>query len=459
MTSKSANEEAKAGGPSLCEDTVPVIIAGAGPVGLLLALLLARKGIRSKVFERCPELDTSPRAALHYPLVLEVFKDAGIYDIVFQRGIPSGGNAWRKSTIDDGDGGKILGPVIAELEMTKRGGDGLFEEGKFSIVFVQGLLVQVLLEEATKTNLVEAHFNTPIVRLEQDQSGVTVEVEASGEPRSFRAQYLVGCDGARSTIRKLLGVNFSGHSWPERMLATDVRRTIHKLERLPPYFVVDKVHWGVVVPLEPMVPGKPGLWRYAMAVPDEELTDEEVESPEYVRELLLKYVDGPRPAEHTVVRHRVYRLHQRLASTMHRNRVLLAGDAAHITNPIGGLGLCTGLLDIDLLYQTLDLILNHDYHDPQDLLAEYSAARRFVFQTLVSPISSANKIRLQESDPDNAAKEDWFFRILRKGDPQEISKALAPLQQVWRTDIRSITKEQTANQAKFETSSGLSASQ
>lgn len=126
---------------------------------------------------------------------------------------------------------------------------------------------------------------------------------------------------------------------------------------------------------------------------------------------------------------------------MHRNRVLLAGDAAHVNNPVGGLGLCTGLLDVDLLSQALDLIINHDYHDPQDLLAEYSAARQFVFQTFVSPISSANKIRLHESDPDDAAGEDWFFRILRRNIPQEIEKAVTPLQQVWRTDIRSIIKD------------------
>ncbi|KAJ5055112.1 hypothetical protein J3E74DRAFT_478464 [Bipolaris maydis] len=297
MPFESTIEGAKLGGTGPESD---VIIAGAGPVGLLLALLLARKGIRSKVFEKGAELDTSPRAALHYPLVPEVFKDAGIYDIVFQRGSHLGGPLWRKRIIDDGNGGKALGPVIAELETFKRGDDGFFEEGKVAIIFVQGALVQVLLEEATKTNLVEVHFSTPIMGLEQDQH--------------------------RVSSRKAPGV-------------------------------------------------------------------------------------------------------------------LLAGDAAHVNNPVGGLGLCTGLLDVDLLSQALDLIINHDYHDPQDLLAEYSAAWQFVFQTFVSPISSANKIRLHESDPDDAAGEDWFFRILRRNIPQEIEKAVTPLQQVWRTDIRSIIKD------------------
>ncbi|EUC43353.1 hypothetical protein COCMIDRAFT_7220 [Bipolaris oryzae ATCC 44560] len=311
-----------------------------------------------------------------------------------------------------------------------------------AIIFMQGLLVEMLLEAAKKTKIVDVHFDTHIKGFEQDQYGVTVKVEASGETQTFRSQYLVGCDGARSTIRKSLGVSFSGHSWPERLVAADVRRTVPSLERLPAHFVVDKVHWGVVLPLEEIVPGKPGLWRYAMAVPDDTLTIEEIENPKYVNELLLKYLDGPRPAEYTLVRHRAYRLHQLLASTMYRNRVLLAGDAAHVNNPVGGLGLCTGLLDVDLLSQVLDLIINHDYHDPQDLLAEYSAARRFVFQALVSPISSANKLRLHESDPDDAAREDWFLRILRRGIPQEIGKAHAPLQQFWRTDIRSIAKDQ-----------------
>ncbi|KAJ6286676.1 hypothetical protein J3E71DRAFT_187700 [Bipolaris maydis] len=365
MPFESTIESAKLGGTGPESD---VIIAGAGPVGLLLALLLARKGIRSKVFEKGAELDTSPRAALHYPLVPEVFKDAGIYDIVFQRGSHLGGPLWRKRIIDDGNGGKALGPVIAELETFKRGDDGFFEEGKVAIIFVQGALVQVLLEEATKTNLVEVHFSTPIMGLEQDQH--------------------------RVSSRKAPGL------------------------------------------LREIVPRKPGLWRFAMAVPDETLTNEEVGDPKYVHELLLKYLYGPRPAECNLVRRRANRL-----TAPALGKVLLAGDAAHVNNPVGGLGLCTGLLDVDLLSQALDLIINHDYHDPQDLLAEYSAARQFVFQTFVSPISSANKIRLHESDPDDAAGEDWFFRILRRNIPQEIEKAVTPLQQVWRTDIRSIIKD------------------
>ncbi|EOA83389.1 uncharacterized protein SETTUDRAFT_155922 [Exserohilum turcica Et28A] len=396
MSSESVNKDAKAGGISPNGETIPVIIAGAGPVGLLLALLLARKGIASKVFERGSEVDTSPRAA-----------DAGIYDIVRERGFQSGGHVWRKPIVDDGKGGKALGPAIAELKLGEPGPDGSYKDGECCIIFTQGRLVQVLLEEAAKTGLVEILFSTPITGIEQDESGVTVQVEASGQPQSFRSR---------------------GHSWPERLIAVDVLRTLPKLEETPAYFAVDKVHWGVIIPLEPIFPGKPGLWRYGMAIPDEKMTAEEAQDPKYVEELLLRYIDGPRPVEHTVVRSRLYRLHQLLASTMHRGRVLLAGDAAHVNSPVGGLGLCTGLLDVDILSQALDLILNHDYHDPQDLLAEYSAARRFVFQNFINPTSTANKLRLHESDPDNAAQEDWFLRMVRKGDRQEIANALAPLQ-------------------------------
>ncbi|KAF5232141.1 hypothetical protein FANTH_13138 [Fusarium anthophilum] len=335
-------------------DTVQVIIAGAGPVGLLLSLLLARKGIRSKVFEKNPEPDTSPRAIVHHPPILEVFKDAGIYDLVSWRGNHSAGTYWRKHIVDDGNGGTVLGPVIAEMEISKRGEDGPFEDGKFSILYMQSLQVQLLLEEATKTSMVEVQFNTPVIGLEDDGNFVIVKVEAPEGPQLFRTH---------------------GHSWPESMIAADVQRTLPNLEKFEAYFAVDKVHWGVVVPLEPITPSKPGLWRYAMAVPDVALTNDEAGDPEYVHRLLLEYVDGPRPAEYTLVRHRVYPLHQLLASTMHRGRVLLAGDAGHVNNPVGGLGLSTGLLDAELLSQALDLIFNHDYCNSQDLLAEYSAAR------------------------------------------------------------------------------------
>ncbi|KAK2685632.1 hypothetical protein QWA68_015437 [Fusarium oxysporum] len=120
-----------------------------------------------------------------------------------------------------------------------------------------------------------------------------------------------------------------------------------------------------------------------MAITDDKIPDEEVIKPEFINQMLL--------------------------NTIFRNRCFLAGDAAHLTNPIGGLGLCTGMLDADALAQALDLALNRFSCEPEaqeECFKAYSSARRQVFQTVIYPTSSAAKTRLQCGNPDDIAKED-----------------------------------------------------
>jgi hypothetical protein len=154
-------------------------------------------------------------------------------------------------------------------------------------------------------------------------------------------------------------------------------------------------------------------------------------------------------------------MHQLLASTMHRGRCFLAGDAAHINNPIGGLGLCTGLLDADALHQALKIVFSfqslpqqsrlphlngtssktglknpsHLSVDPQAVFTRYSSERRRVFQNIIHPYSSANKTRLHGGDPDETARQDWYFEALARGDPQELQNIHGPLYSGWRTNM------------------------
>jgi len=440
MTFDNNNHNNNNGDALPATDKVPVTIIGAGPVGLLLALLLARKNIRSMVLEQSDDIDVSPRAVVHYPTVLDVFKKAGIYEHVADHGMRLWGACWRGALVDDGKGNKLLGPVIAEFAMRPNNADGAKPEGGFVSAFAQGYLTALMLEEVRKTGLVEVVFKANFTGFQEGSADIEIAFATPAGSQSLRSEYLVGCDGARSSVRKAASITFSGHSWPERLLAVDLEREVEVLEDLPAYYKVDRRYWGVIVPLRKVVAGEPGLWRFAMAIPDQSLTDEEVVDDQFVEELLSHYIDGPRPSKHKVLRKRAYRTQQLLASTMNRGRVLLAGDAAHLNNPIGGLGLATGLLDVDILHEALNLILNHGYHDPQNLLAEYSAARRSVFANLINPTTTANKLRLQESEPEDAAREDWYFRALRRKDPQEIGNMGKSFMQAWTTDINTLTK-------------------
>lgn len=448
------------------DDTVPVIIVGAGPVGLLLALRLAQSKIRSIVLEQETGLGTAPRAIGYYGPVHNVFKEAGIYDQVASEGMPSGGYAWRTLPTEDEKGTKTLGSILGKNIMSRPDSDGQYGICTYSIQLAQCRLAEIMLEKATKTGLTEVFWGHRVTDLSQDDTGVTVStVSGQGESHSLRGLYLAGCDGGRSSVRKLLGIGLSGHSWPERFVATDVLRTAPVVEDPPVHFTVDRRYWGVVTPLEHVKPGVRGLWRYSMAVPTYEeaadgsqtvLTDEEVLEPEYVDSLLLRQIDGPRPSDHVVVRKSLYKMHQLLASTMHRGRCFLAGDAAHINNPIGGLGLCTGLLDADALYQAFEIVfslgkeqqntpapiakIRHPGRtvDPLAVFSRYSAERRRVFQNIIHPYSSANKTRLHSADPEDTAREDWYFQALRRGDAKELARIHAPLSESWRTDMWSL---------------------
>ncbi|KAI1808011.1 FAD/NAD(P)-binding domain-containing protein [Daldinia bambusicola] len=433
-------------------DVVPVIIVGAGPAGLLLALRLAMNQIRNVVLEKEPSLNQLPRAIGYHGPVHYVFQEIGLYDQIATEGMASGGYAWRKLPTDvvDANGkvvGKELGAIIGKNSMGKPGPDGKFTPGHYSIQLAQCRLAEIFLENAVKTGFTEVLWEHEVIGLSQDEKQVSVTVATASEgEKVIEGQYLAACDGGRSTVRKLLGIRLSGHSWPERFLATDVLRVAPVVPDFSVHFTVDETFWGVVTPLEHVQAGKQGLWRYSMAVPAKPnddpnsapLTDEQVLEPEYVDSLLLRQIDGPRPSSHVVVRKSLYKMHQLLASTMHRGRCFLAGDSAHINNPIGGLGLCTGLLDGDALAQTLQIAFSTSPSDPnlEPLFNRYSTERRWVFQNVIHPFSSANKTRLHGAKPDDVAREDWYFRALARGDPKELQEIHRPLYAQWRTDMQ-----------------------
>ncbi|KAJ6443743.1 FAD binding domain-containingprotein [Purpureocillium lavendulum] len=432
----------------------PVIIVGAGPVGLLLALRLAQKQIHSIVLEKDSAPSPLPRAIGYYGPVHDVFQEMGLYDRIADEGMPSGGYVWRKAPTDvlDQNGSvvaKELGQILGQNMMSYPGPDGKYKLGHYSIQLPQCRLAEIFLQEAAKTGHVSVFWDHKVAAIAQDENEVSVTVATNGGLATFTGQYLAACDGGKSMIRKLLGIRLSGHSWPERFLATDVLRTAPVLAEVPVHFTVDEKFWGVCTPLERVEAGKRGLWRYSLAVPAKPnddpdcvpLTDEQVLEQEYVDSLLLRHIDGPRPSDHIVVRKSLYKMHQLLASTMYRGRCFLAGDAAHINNPIGGLGLCTGLLDADALSQTLEIALTSpgDQKASDDalrrLFVRYSTERRWVFQNIIHPFSSANKTRLHGGNPDDVAREDWYFVALSQGNKLELEAIHRPLYASWRTNM------------------------
>ncbi|KAH7344393.1 FAD binding domain protein [Pyrenochaeta sp. MPI-SDFR-AT-0127] len=405
-------------------DIKKVLIAGAGPVGLFVALQLARANIRSEIFEKSNELQTGPRAAGHYGPDLEVMKRAGMYEIFAKAAHFQDGLVFRAPPVDDGKGGKTFGRDIATIREPQ-------------LTLPQSTMVPLLATEIAKTGLVKIHFGKEVIGIKQDENLVILSTKDSktGEVEQIKGEYLVGTDGGRSVVRSLLGIGFPGHTWKERIIATNVTLKNEALAPTGSHLVVHPVKWGVVIPLEEARLGEKSLWRYAIAVdskdtrPDEELmTDENIiASYDYL-------MAGSRPIQCKIEARAVYHIHQRLASTLRRGRVLLAGDAAHLCNPLGAMGLTSGILDSEALSDALIMVINEGCSD--QVLTLYSDLRRQVFGLFVDPMSTQNKYRIQ-NNADDLERDDGFVRLLNRPGTQAMDMMRKLYEEQWRTDIRS----------------------
>src|SRR3546814_638169 len=175
----------------------------------------------------------------------------------------------------------------------------------------------------------------------EDASGVVVEyVDGEGGEHLATGRWLIGADGARSQVRKSAGIDFEGFTWPERFVVTNLADDLTQFGFAYTNYVTDPDRWAVVLRLEDE-DGKPN-WRVTYPT-DPSLSDEEVLDPANVQARLLDVISG---ADELHLRYcGIYRVHQRVARHFRKGRVLLAGDAAHINNPLGGFGLNSGIQD------------------------------------------------------------------------------------------------------------------
>ncbi|BAE63470.1 unnamed protein product [Aspergillus oryzae RIB40] len=307
-----------------------VIVVGAGPVGLLTALRLAQSGIHVDVLEKEEKLNVTPRACSYYAAALHALQRAKVLDDVKKAGFTTHGLCWRSPLEDDGKGGKKFGDILASLPIV---GNEDWDSGVVNLQ--QAKLTNLLYQKVLETGLVTVHLGAELVAIEQDSNSVTaIAIRGGGNQEHFQGSFLVGADGGRSTTRRLLGIRFKGHSWPERLVAMDVLLDdVEFDEKFPSSLFVDPIYYGLMSPLEEPRAGTESLWRCTVAVdPTDARTDDELVSENSIEELLLKAVPGPRPLPFKVLRASPYRVHQLCASTFNRGRCALAGDAAHLNN-------------------------------------------------------------------------------------------------------------------------------
>jgi 3-(3-hydroxy-phenyl)propionate hydroxylase len=251
----------------------------------------------------------------------------------------------------------------------------------------------LILERLQQFPHVEILFGHAAVELRQDADGISLDARGPAGTATHRGAYLIGADGGRSTVRKQCGIAFDGFTWPERFV---VLTTPYDFEAQRGYcyrsYFADPGAWCNCFKVS--ADGPPGLWRTVFPTEPAE-TDAEVLGEAGVQARLNKFFPAPLPYE--IVHRNLYVTHQRVAASFRHGRVLLAGDAAHVNNPIGGMGLNGGIQDGVNLADKLARVLMGG--EPERLLDLYDRQRRTVAVEFVQEQSIANKKRLEAADP------------------------------------------------------------
>jgi len=358
-----------------------VIVAGGGPVGAVAALLLARAGVPVTMIERATDVVLDYRASTFHPPTLDLLEDSGITAALVAMGL-----VCPTVQIRDREIGKV-----AEFDVTRLKGE---TQHPYRLQCEQFKLVGHVYRELAKIPGVDLRFGHEVEAITQSDDGVTVEAGHDGERVAVRGDVVIGCDGGRSTVRKLMDIPFPGLTYPEHFLVAGTRFDFRA--RMPDIasvnYTADPVRWFMLLQI-------PDMWRILVPVAPEVSADDAV-SDESLQSSLQNIC--PRPDDYEIVVRAIYRVHQRVADIYRRGRVFLAGDAAHLNNPLGGMGLNGGLHDVISLTDRL-IPWWHGNADAT-ILDGYEPQRRPEAITAIHAITTRNKKLLEERDPEVRAR-------------------------------------------------------
>jgi 3-(3-hydroxy-phenyl)propionate hydroxylase len=358
------------------------VIVGAGPVGMVCALALNRRGVPVTVFEQEPAPVTDQRAATIHPTTLELLDDLGVMQDILPLGLKS--SCYRFHD-------RVSGTVIAEFDLALMRDEFRFP---FVLQYEQYKLTASIAAAYADCGDFDVRFSSTVTGIEDCGGHVDVTVATDGGTQRIAAAYVIGCDGGRSVVRKLAGISFDGFTYPEKFLKVATPfdfATVNPNLALRNYFA-DPDEWANVFKVNGERP--PGLWRVIVPIGAEE-SDEAALAPERVEARLQKFF--PKPGRYPIEYVNVYGVSQRVASTFRRGRVLLAGDSAHVNNPIGGMGMNGGIHDAINLADKLARVFHGEADDaPLEL---YSRQRRHAAVEYVQAQTIANKKLMEERDP------------------------------------------------------------
>ena len=369
-----------------------VLIAGAGPVGLAAANVLADAGVAVTVLESEPRLPENLRASTFQPPTLDMLAKLGAARRLIEMGrvAPKVQYRDRAGWLAEFDFGAIAGETAHP----------------FRVQCEQYKLNQVLAARLMHFPHARLEYSSEVTAVEQDERSVTVTAGA----RKVKGAWLIGADGGRSRVREALGSALGGFTWPERFLVAstpfDFAAVLPNLCDVS-YFA-DPVEWFFLLRVR-------DVWRVMFPTRPEE-SDEEVLSDEVIEARLQRVFK--KAARYRIEHRTLYSVHQRVAETYRKGRVFLAGDAAHLNNPLGGMGMNGGIHDAFNLAEKLAAVIKEG--KPVAELERYERQRRPIALEYVNTITIANKRNLETRDPQEQRR--WRDEMTRTASDSRLAR-------------------------------------
>lgn len=372
---------------------LPVLIAGGGPVGIVTALALAQKGVPVRVFESADSVNDAPRASTLHPATLEMLAAKGMLDEVIAQGLVARTfQFWDRPTHR----------MIAEFDHAILKNDTACP---FVVQCEQHKIAKLGIKFLKNYPHAEVALSSHVSAIAPSHDQVEITVETKSGSKTIPGSYLIGADGGRSTVRKALNIEFEGYTFPERFLVLTTPFNFAGEHGIAyrAYFS-DPDEWANLF----KVAGDDGRGRWRAVFPTlPGQTDDEVLNENATEARLQKFF--PKSGTYEILHRNIYSVHQRVAVRFRQGRVFLAGDSAHVNNPIGGLGLNCGVHDAVELAGLLSAVVRGE--QPESNLDQYDAVRRPLTIEYVQQQTIANKKRLEEKDP---AIRETNFESLRK---------------------------------------------
>ncbi|MFC4562151.1 FAD-dependent oxidoreductase [Nocardiopsis mangrovi] len=359
-----------------CPET-PVIVAGGGPVGMVAAASLAREGVPVVLIESAHRPMTDWRASTFHAATLELLDGLDLTGRMLAEGLRVPVYHFR----DRKDG------LVAEFDFSLIADETRFP---FRLQLNQQHLVRMLHERLSRTEGVELRFGTRVTSVAvHEEGGATVTLAGPEGEHTLTGSHVIGADGAGSTVRRALGIDFAGYTYPERFLiaSTDVDLSSVLPGIADVNYVADPHEWLFLL-------RTPESWRAVWPVPAEQPAEEAT-----AEATLQRRFQGlaPRAEDYPIVDRQLYSVHQRVAETFRVRDVVLVGDAAHINSPMGGVGLNSGIHDaVDVTRRISRIRSGRGDAEPE--LSAFADIRRRVALEYVQADTQRNTDRLRETD-------------------------------------------------------------